>query len=90
MLLKIYLFVFLGRHASHHTLRGERLIRISSRESSLVERGRNSQILSRNPVRPSQEYKSGVLIILPFYYFILHFLHLVPADKDSFTLLTIW
>jgi hypothetical protein len=32
------------RHASRHTLRGERLIRVSSGESSLVEGARNRQL----------------------------------------------
>jgi hypothetical protein len=46
-----YLFCFIysrenfcHRHASRHTLRGERLIRVSSREPSLAERARNRQL----------------------------------------------
>jgi hypothetical protein len=32
------------RHASRHTLRGERIIRVSSGEPSLAERARNNQL----------------------------------------------
>jgi hypothetical protein len=35
---------YFHRHASRHTLRGERLIRVRSREPSLIERARNSQL----------------------------------------------